>query len=415
MTKISKWIIAIWIIAVVMALSMTLVCSAAEAGTAGKRTWTKLCNGRDLEGWEKFNTGGTWTVENGIIVARRTLPDRGASWLVTKKDYGDFILRLKYKSAYERYNSGILIRDPAHAKLFRPAFSGFEIIIAQGQQDENTNAGIYDVANAYPQVLHAGEWADFEVRAIGDHIVTYMNGKKMAETHSRRSYRGGIGLHLHGGDEPAENWWKDIEIQELPPAPRPYQLAEEKMEVAPGEFTPLASSLDADFTRTGDSKANWSLDQGILRASGGTQEFWVLTTKSYEDFALTFDFKMDSPGSGGVGFRIPAGASDNFADRGYMLAIDGDDAQNPTGSIDNVARSFVLDPRLQKIFLPGQWNHARIYATGDHLITYVNSIKTAETHVQRSSRGRIGFRAGPGTAIEYRNLNIKAVVRIKRE
>jgi hypothetical protein len=138
MTKISKWIIAIWIIAVVMALSMTLVCTAAEAGTADKGTWTKLCNGRDLEGWEKFNTGGTWMVENGIIIARRTLPDRGASWLVTKKDYGDFILRLKYKSAYERYNSGILVRDPAHAKLFRPAFSGFEIIIAQGQEDENT-------------------------------------------------------------------------------------------------------------------------------------------------------------------------------------------------------------------------------------------------------------------------------------
>ena len=115
----------------------------------GAEQWTKLCNGRDLDGWEKVNTGGSWTVEQGMIVARRTPPDRGASWLVTKQDYGDFILRLKFKSSTENYNSGILIRDPAHAKLFRPAYSGFEIIIAQGQKDENTNGAIYYVAQAY--------------------------------------------------------------------------------------------------------------------------------------------------------------------------------------------------------------------------------------------------------------------------
>ncbi|MGH9696429.1 MAG: 3-keto-disaccharide hydrolase, partial [Bryobacteraceae bacterium] len=107
MARISKWMIAT-IIGLTM-LTVTLSCIAAEAGAAAKKGWTKLGNGRDLEGWEKANTGGSWTVENGIIIARRTLPDRGASWLVTKKDYGDFILRLKYKSAYEHYNSGILI------------------------------------------------------------------------------------------------------------------------------------------------------------------------------------------------------------------------------------------------------------------------------------------------------------------
>lgn len=406
MWRISKWMIA----AAMASLAIPLQYSAAQPGAQTKVAWKKLCNGRDLEGWGKVNTGGTWTVENGIIVARRTAPDKGASWLVTKKDYGDFILRLKYKSAYERYNSGILIRDPAHAKLFRPAFSGFEIIIAQGQHDENTNAAIYYAANAYKQDLHANEWANFEVRVIGDHIVTYMNGKKMAETHSRRSYRGGIGLHLHGGEEPAENWWKDIEIQELPPAPRPFQLAEEKMETAPGEFAPLASSLDVDFSPISDPAKRWLLENDSLQAGGGPQESWVTTKKSYDNFVMTFDFKMDSPGTAGVGFRIPSDARDNFADRGYMLAIDGDDMENPTGSIYNVARSFVLDPRLQKIFLPGQWNHARIYATADHLITYVNSVKTAETHIRRSSRGRIGFRAGPGATIEYRALKIKPVL-----
>src|SRR5437762_724856 len=264
---------------------LLLITAAAPAShaTVPQGAWKGLCNGRDLDGWEKVNTGGTWTVENGIIVARRDPPDRGASWLVTKKDYGDFILRLKYKSAAERYNSGILIRDPAHAKLNRPAYSGFEIIIAQGQKDENTNAAIYYVADAYPEPLHAGEWTDFEVRAIGDHIVTFMNGRKMAESHSRRSYKGGIGLHLHGGEERAENWWKDIEIKELPPAPRPFQLTEEKLEQEPGEFAPLSPS------------------------------------KSYGNFVLVFEVNTAS-GAGAVPFRMPADSS------GYELTLDPHDA-----------------------------------------------------------------------------------------
>jgi hypothetical protein len=373
--------------------------------------WTKLCNGRNLDGWEKVNTGGTWKVENGIIIARRDPPDKGASWLVTKKDYGDFILRLKYKSAYEKYNSGVLIRDPAHAKLNRPAYSGFEVIIAQGQKDENTNAAIYYEANAYTQVLHAGGWAEFEIRCIGDHIVTYMNGKKMAETHSRRSYRGGIGLHLHGGEEPAENWWKDLEINELTPAPRPFQLAQEKMEQEPGEFVPLYTpqSLEQDFTRYGDQQA-WSVEKDTLRGNGAVQRAWLVSRKTYGNFIMTFEFKVDSKGESGVGFRIPAGhAEDGFAGRGYELALDPDDVTNPAGSIYNVARSFVFDPNLQKVYKDGLWNRARIYATGDHLVVYINLTKTAEVQVNRSLQGRVGFEIAPGAAVEYRNVNIKAI------
>jgi hypothetical protein len=373
--------------------------------------WTKLCNGHNLDGWEKVNTGGTWRVEDGIIIARRDPPDKGASWLVTKKNYGDFILRLKYKSTYEKYNSGVLIRDPAHAKLNRPAFSGFEVIIAQGQHDENTNAAIYYEANAYTRVLQAGEWADFEVRCIGDRIVTYMNGKKMAETHSRRSYRGGIGLHLHGGEEAAENWWKDLEIKELTPAARPFQLAPERMEQEPGEFVPLYTpeSLDRDFARYGDQRA-WSIEKDTLHGNGAAQRAWLVSRKTFGDFIMTFEFKSDSKGESGVGFRIPAGdAEDGFADRGYKLALDPDDVTNPPGSVYNVARSFVLDPSLQKVYKDGQWNRARIYATGDHLVVYVNLTKTAEVQVNRSLQGRVGFEIGPGAAAEYRSVNIKAI------
>lgn len=392
-------------------VALVIAMTTGVAGASEAAGWKKLCNGHDLDGWEKVNTGGTWIVENGIIIARRAPPDRGASWLVTKKDYGDFILRLKYKSAYEKYNSGVLVRDPAHAKLNRPAFSGFEIIIAQGQKDENTNAAIYYVSNAYPQPLHANEWADFEITAIGDHIITYMNGKKMAETHSRRSYKGGIGLHLHGGDEPAENWWKDIEIKELPPAPRPFQLDEERMEQQTAEpVTALAAATaDRDFTHYGDSNVKWSAENDELRATGGAEPAWTILNKPYENFVLTFEFKADGNGGGGTVFRVPANAQTDFARRGYEVALDPDNTLNPPGSIFDTERAFVLDPNLQRVFKVGQWNRVRIYATGDHLISYVNLVKTAEVHVKRSASGRIGFQVNPGGTVQFRNIVIRPV------
>lgn len=406
-------------VAMILAGALLFTVAAGAAGDAKSKGWTPLFNGRNLDGWEKvrgssgrgagYHTGGTWTVENGILVGRRTPPDLGTSWLVTKQDYCDFILRLKFRPGRDYYNSGILIRDPAHAKLGRASLNGFEIKLTPGHKGQHSSGTIFYTANAYPQPLHAGEWADFEIHAIGDHLVTYMNGKKMAETHTRRSYCGGIGLHLHGGEMPEDSAWKDIEIQELPPAPRPFQMAEEKMELAPGDFAPLVSSADTDFTRAGDPNTTWSLEKDTLRASGGSQESWLLTKKSYENFVLTFDFKLNGAGSGGVGFRIPADASGNFADRGYMLAINEDDWVDPPGSIHQVARSFPKDYRQRKIFRPRRWNQARIYATGDHLITYLNSMKMAEIHIDRSSRGRIGFRAGPHSTVEYRNITIKPV------
>lgn len=181
------------------------------------QSWQALFNGRDLSGWEVVGAGN-WTVEDGEIVVRREPGQAGAGWLVTERDYGDFKLRLKFKTRDEHFNSGILIRDPAHAKKGRPAFSGYEIQIfnGNGESEHNTNGAIYDVARSYYRAVKLNEWHEFEVHCIGDHIVTYMDGEKMAEAHSQRSSRGGIGLQLHGGREETEMRWKDIEILEMP-------------------------------------------------------------------------------------------------------------------------------------------------------------------------------------------------------
>lgn len=360
------------------------------APAAGK--WTPLFNGKNLDGWEE-PTAGKWSVENGEIVAHRDGPqDRAGGWLVTRKNYGDFILRLKFKPGAKFFNSGILIRDPGHARVGRPAMNGFEIQLANDEKDdENPSGSIYDVARAYDHPMNPQEWYSFEVRCVGDHIVAYMNGEKTAEAHSRRSYYGAVGMQIHGGTEPVDYRFKDIEISELPPAARPAQLMEEKMERAPGDVEALEVT----------PAAGWSTENGILRGASGEA---AATRQVAGSFILDFSFRLSKGGQASIDLRAPGG---------YELRLADGHVENPTGSFVGVARAFELDPCLQKAYRPGQWNQARLYVSDDRVVSYLNRVHLAEGAGRSGTRGSILFRVPPGSSVEFRNLTIKRVAATK--
>jgi hypothetical protein len=364
------------------------------AGAAAAEHWERLFNGNNLDGWEAVN-GGAWSVEDGAIAMRRLPGNGGGAWLFTRKDYGDFILRLKFMPNAETFHSGVVIREPAHGKITRPAFDGYEVSLAQGIRHENTTGAIYFSASAYENTIPAHEWTAFEIRCVGDHITTLMNGRELAETHTRRSFKGGIGLHLHGGDFPTDYRWKDIEIEELPPAPRDFQFDEEKLAQMPGDFQPVA-----DFTPS----SAWTWREGVLHGEGAGGESWITGKASYANFILTFDFKVSSGGSAGASFRIPADPRG-----GYEFRIEDTDIVNPTASIFNLARAFLEDVCEKKNYHEGKWNQGRVYAVGDHVITYLNQEKGAQIHSDRSAAGRFAFRVGAGSSVDFRNIQVKRI------
>ena len=73
-----------------------------SAGVAAAEHWERLFNGNNLDGWEAVN-GGAWSVEDGAIAMRRLPGSGGGAWLFTRKDYGDFILRLKFMPNAEAF------------------------------------------------------------------------------------------------------------------------------------------------------------------------------------------------------------------------------------------------------------------------------------------------------------------------
>ena len=379
--------------------------------------WRPLFNGENIEGWEVVG-GGDWRAEDSELVVRRKPGERGAGWLVSLSDFSDFKLRLKFKSKLGHFNSGILLRDPGHAKRFRPAFNGYEIQIQQGtsEGDRNTNGAIYDLARAYTNNIEHADWTDFEVHCVGDRIVSLMGGEVVAETYVRRSLRGAVGLQMHGGDDPTEFRWKDIEILELKPSAPDFQLLEERMEQAPGELLDLfeGQSVESLFDPYWDGGAKWSLQDGVLRGEKPTGIDWIFTKEQYGDYVLEFEYRLSEGANGGVGFRFPWAGGDDTEARpafaGFECNLSELDIRNPPGSLYERARAYTSDLWRKPIHKPGKWNQGRIFVEGDRVVVYINRRKTADIHDSRSATGRIGFQSHePSEWVEYRNVRIKVM------
>ncbi len=190
----------------------------AQAPTEGG--WVALFNGKDLTGWKK-NGEEKWVVEQGAILCESTANKYG--YLTTEKTYRDFDLRLKFKGEAAG-NSGVFFHaritgiDPQHG----PDIEGMQVEV-----DPNVGkhtGGLYESGGRGwvmmptaegEQALKAGEWNDLEVSVRGNHIVTQLNGVKVADyTDTSHKFTDGvIALQIHTGGG-VKMRWKGIYIKE---------------------------------------------------------------------------------------------------------------------------------------------------------------------------------------------------------
>jgi hypothetical protein len=183
-----------------------------------------IFNGRDLTGWVQV-LDSKWVVENGALVARQDPKGRreGESWLLTEKDYTDFVLTLKFRLT-PGGNSGVFLRDPLpRAERLaaadggpKPWESGLEVQICADDEEWSTG-GIVFVQKAPKGLEHPGEWNEIKAKVQGDHVQTWVNGKPAAEGTQTKTKRGAIGFQRHGTPKFADKVIeiKDVYVQEL--------------------------------------------------------------------------------------------------------------------------------------------------------------------------------------------------------
>src|SRR5919204_3487130 len=110
------------------ALAALALLGAAALGPAQEKGdgWVRLFNGKDFTGWRKFvdpksnaDPDQVWTVQDGIIVCA----GRPNGYLITEKEYGDFVLRVQWrwgKTAPARggRNSGVFVWVTGQDKIW---------------------------------------------------------------------------------------------------------------------------------------------------------------------------------------------------------------------------------------------------------------------------------------------------------
>jgi hypothetical protein len=185
-----------------------------------------LFNGKDTSGWVQV-LDSKWTVEDGVLLARQDPKGRrdGESWLITQKDFTDFLLAVKFRVTAGG-NSGVFLRDPisradrlaaADGGNPGPWESGFEANI-NATDPEYPTGSIWAIAKGTRDVEKAGDWNDMVVEVRGDKVSTWVNGQvAVSNATQTRSQRGGIGLQRHGTEKYRDKLveFKEISIQEL--------------------------------------------------------------------------------------------------------------------------------------------------------------------------------------------------------
>jgi len=189
-----------------------LISAAASVATAGQ--FTPLFDGKTLKGWHTA-PGGKWEVRDGVIVGTSSPTERRHGMLLSDKEFGDFVLRLKFKSL--KGNSGLYFRSE---RVDHPVtVHGFQAEIAPS----GPVGGLYETggrawvvtpdAELIKGCFKPGDWNEMTVTAQGKNITVKLNGVTTADLKNDPGRRAGhIGLQLHGGNEMHVEF-KDIEIR----------------------------------------------------------------------------------------------------------------------------------------------------------------------------------------------------------
>jgi hypothetical protein len=190
--------------------------------------WRPIFDGRTLDGWDHVGPG-KFVVEDGVL---RTEGGMGLLWYSREK-LGNCAIRVVYKTASDRDNSGLYVRiadrpkDPWYA-----VHHGFEVQIADQGPEGRSTGSVYTFSKAAARPTKPGEWNTLEVTLKGNRIITTINGVAVSEFDSSelkpdspektgegnpargpRPESGYIGLQNH--DENSVVYFKEVSVRSL--------------------------------------------------------------------------------------------------------------------------------------------------------------------------------------------------------
>jgi Domain of Unknown Function (DUF1080) len=183
----------------------------------------------------------------------------------------------------------------------------------------------------------------------------------------------------------------------------------------PASQGPKAVSLFDGKTLDGWKKvgggATYCVDDGcIVGEVGPGANTFLRTEKTYTDFRLELDAKLDVPGNSGIQFRSHQKPGENGRVFGYQCEIDPSDRAWTAGIYDEGRAGWLFSlkdhPAARKAFKKADWNHFVIEARGNRLRTWLNGVACADLTDDKDSEGFIALQvhAGKEGRIRWKNI-----------
>ena len=402
---------------------------AADQGTA-------IFDGQTLAGWKQLGGSADYKVIDGAIVGS-SRPGVPNSFLVTEKDYGDFILEFDVRQDVGPTNSGVQFRSHSTPEFENGRVHGYQTDIDPSERQ--WSGGIYEEAqrgwfytgemNPPGKALYKfGEWNHYRIEALGPRLRVWINGGPAADVIDDASKSGFFGLQVHSINNPEDagrtTSWKNLRVQtkNLKRNPAmgilirnnlPNNLdAEEKAQgwrlLWDGKTTRGWRGADA----AGFPAKGWSATNGELAVApkGGGGD--IMTDEEFGAFELQLEFKVSAGANSGIFYLL---TSPRDPASGAPLGLEYqilDDERHPDAKLGTdgnrtIASLYDIYPRAKLMTNVGigpkvdAWQHARIVARPDGTVEHwLNGIKVLE--FKRGSddyRARVAaskFRATPG-------------------
>ena len=399
-----------------------------------------LFDGETLDGWD--GDPEFWRVEDGHIIGETTEEgqlDHNTFLIWEDGEPSDFDLQFRYRIDTDWANSGVQVRSERvegyRVAGYQPDIAtddwitgihyeemGRGILTRRGQSvtigpdGERTVEEFADEDELFEHI-HMDDWNDYRVRALGNRIVTEINGVKMHELiddapEARRN--GVIAFQLHTG--PAMR----IRFDDI-------TLREKRTPIFDGESLEGWDG-DPEFWRVEDGHIiGETTEDGQLEQN----TFLIWEDGEPADFDLAFRYRIDTEwANSGVqvrserldGYRV-GGYQPDIATVDWITGIHYEEAgrgilarrgQRVTFDRDGeqTVEEFADEDALFEHIHMDEWNDYRVKARGNRILTEINGVKMHEIiddapEARRSGVIAFQLHTGPAMRIRFNDIRLK--------
>lgn len=380
--------------------------------------WENLFNGKDLTGWKRLAGAAIYSAEDGCIVGK-TVANSGNTFLVTEKEYGNFILELDILVEDPEGNSGVQTRSHYDVAGNNGAGKVYGRQCEVDPSPRKWTGGIYDEGRRewlYPVQLNAraqdvykpGEYNHFKIECIGNEMKTWVNGTATAYVADTIDPKGFIGLQVHAVNN-AEHagkkvFFRNIRIKTKNITPESFPGDVYVANFVPNSLTSYekkdgwrllfngttSEGWRSAITDTFPSKG-WDIVNGTISVlpsegkeagNGGD----IVTKDQYSSFDLSFEFRLTPGANSGLKYFVTLAEKTTGSAIGLEYQVL-DDSLHPDAKLGRngnrtLASLYDLIPAAkQKRFIRpvGQWNFGRIIVKPDNTVEhYLNGIKVLD-------------------------------------